>query len=304
MNIELVNELHWDKITIDRCDFRAGMHVDVLRLDKIHPVIEGNKWFKLQYYLEDALRLGFKSLLSFGGAHSNHIVAVAYAAKLANLQSIGVIRGEKPETLSAALIDAMNAGMELSYLSREEYRQKNDPDLLNNIREQWGDPYVIPEGGYGKHGVRGAEEILANIDTVDYSHIACAVGTGTMLAGIANVSLPGQTLIGISVMKGNFELKKQIDALLSSTEIENRITINQNYHFGGYAKNHDKLIAYMNDFYLRFGIPTDFVYTAKLMYGLEEMCKTDQFAKGNRVLIIHSGGLQGNRSLTPGMLAF
>jgi len=304
MNVELANELHWDKVTVDNCDFHAGVHTDVLRLDKLHAVVSGNKWFKLKNYLEAAILQGFTSVLSFGGAHSNHVVALAYAARRSNLNCIGIIRGEKPALPSASLTDAEHFGMEFGYLSREEYRQKDDPKLLNKIREQWGDPYIIPEGGYGVPGVRGAEEIVSGIDISKYSHIVCAVGTGTMLAGIANMSLPGQTIVGISVMKGNFELKKKVASMLSNPELEDRITFEHNYHFGGYAQQDDKVISFMNAFYLKTGIPTDFVYTAKLMYGIEDLYRKGVIARGSQILVVHSGGLQGNRSLLPGVLAF
>jgi len=204
-------------ITIQHLPFFSAKNVpvDILRLDLLHPIVSGNKWFKLQYYLQDAIAGKKNIIATFGGAYSNHIVATAYAAKEAGLQSMGYIRGENPGKLSATLQDAVKYGMQLAFVDREMYRDKE------LIIQQNHDPqfYWIMEGGYGNLGSKGAADILKVIDTSGYSHILCAVGTGTMLSGLIRASLPGQEVTGISVLKNHFGLEEEVDALLDEDSI-------------------------------------------------------------------------------------
>ncbi len=274
--------------------------LDVLRLDKIDPVISGNKWFKLKYYLEDALQNGHRRLLSFGGAWSNHIVATACAARKAGLESTGIIRGEKPAFLSGALQKAQAWGMQLVFVPRETYNQKKDPAFIEQLLQQYGPSYIIPEGGAGTAGIKGAAEIGKLVDLSGYSHLLCAVGTGTMLSGLALGAAPGLQITGIPVLKG-FE-RWRPEGLPAA--IMANMVIQTGYHQGGYAKKNGQLIDFMNGFYAQTGIPTDFVYTGKLFFSMLDLIKKDYFPSGSRVLAIHSGGLQGNDSLPPGTLAF
>jgi 1-aminocyclopropane-1-carboxylate deaminase/D-cysteine desulfhydrase-like pyridoxal-dependent ACC family enzyme len=269
----------------------------VLRLDKIHPLVSGNKWFKLRYYLEEAGSQHKKHIVTFGGAWSNHLHATAAACMQNGLQSTGIIRGEKPSILSSTLQQCREMGMNLVFSSREDYRQKKLPEILSG-----NNYYVIPEGGYGISGARGAATILEIFPASSYSHIACAVGTGTMMAGLIRGTLPGQMVIGVSVLKNNDDLEKSISHLLNPANSHYRII--HDYHFGGYAKCTQELFDNMNDFYRETGIPSDFVYTGKLFAGIRDMINKDQFAPGSRLLIIHSGGLQGNTSLDKGTLMF
>ncbi len=270
--------------------------VAVLRLDRIHPVISGNKWFKLKYYLADAEKIPARTIISFGGPWSNHIVAVAAAGKLFSLRTIGLIRGERPQNLSATLQEAVSYGMDLHFLNRNDYRSKKLPD-------QMAAPgyYLIPEGGYGPFGAAGASDIFQLVTPGRYTHICCAAGTGTMAAGLINAAMPGQTTVVVNVLK-NPSLKKNIDALLKSPATP--WVIIPDHHFGGYAKYSGELIAFMNDFYRRTNIPSDFVYTAKLFFAVEDLVRKDFFPAGSSLLIIHSGGLQGNASLKKGTLIF
>ncbi len=268
-----------------------GIEADTLRLDRIHPVISGNKWFKLKYYLLDAAAGKSKTLISFGGAYSNHIVALACAAKQCGFESVGIIRGEASGRPSPTLQAAAGYGMQLRFMSRAEYREKTQ--WLHELSIKFPSSHIIPEGGAGEAGIKGSEEILALADQSKYSHIFCAMGTGTMCLGLARAASAQQYVHGICVLKGFQEFQ---DAA--------RLRIHHDYHFGGYAKKTPELIHFMNQLHRQTGIPTDFVYTGKLFYAVADLAGRDYFPAGSRLLLIHSGGLQGNRSLPKGMLDF
>ncbi len=270
--------------------------LSVLRLDKIHPFISGNKWFKLRYYLDEAASLGKKKILTFGGAWSNHIAATAAICNLHAIPCIGIIRGEEPAIPSSTLLFAKQTGMQLVFISRHDYKQKKIPLPISSE-----DNYIINEGGYGEPGARGASTIL-EFCSKEYSHYCCATGTGTMLAGLINAAVPGQQVTGISVMKSNRELEEKVADLVQNKTIDWQLL--HDYHFGGYAKHQPALIRFMNEFYEHAGVPSDFVYTAKLFYAVTDLIKKDFFIPGSRILLVHSGGLQGNASLDKGTLIF
>ncbi|MBX3256221.1 MAG: pyridoxal-phosphate dependent enzyme [Chitinophagaceae bacterium] len=277
--------------------------VDVLRLDKIHPVISGNKWFKLKYYLQNARLKGCDRIVTFGGAYSNHIAATAYAAKLHGFQSTGLIRGEEPQVWSHTLQAARSSGMLLQFLSRTDYnRYKRNISAYTNPGNV-GKAYVVPEGGFGQPGVKGASEILETTDISKYSHIIAAVGTGTTIAGLIHKTTDSQQILGISSMKNNNSLSTEIELLLNRS-LPGRFYLVNEYHFGGYARYTDTLIEWMNNFYREHRIPLDFVYTGKMMYGIFDMISKDLFPAGSGILAVHSGGLQGNGSLAPGVLKY
>ena len=306
MNLELANELEWNKICSDPWKGFDGIDVDVLRLDKIHSIVSGNKWFKLKYEIAYAKANGYDRVMSFGGAFSNHILALAYTAKSEGLQSVGLIRGEIDPQSSPTLKDALHYGMELISIGRKEFREKTREDFLEKLKSDLPGTLMIPEGGYGIRGAKGAAEILRlqSVNAVEYSHILCAVGTGTLMAGIINAAAPGTVVLGIPVMKGNMNLINEVKVLLSDRDHPAEFSLLNDFHFGGYAKYSPGLIRFMNEFYHHTQIPTDFVYTAKLMYATQQLCKDGRIEKGSRVLVIHSGGIQGNRSLQPGTLDF
>lgn len=274
--------------------------LDVLRLDRIHPVVSGNKWFKLKYYLEEAVQLKASTVATFGGAWSNHIVAVAYACKEASLESIGIIRGEKPVALSAALKDAENYGMKLFFVSRQEYKDKQQ--IISNYGNK--DWYWINEGGYGQNGTKGAAEISSSYDLSSYSHIIAAVGTGTMVAGLIGSSHNEQQIIGISATKGNLSLKNEILFLLDKVPHENKFELFHDYHFGGFGRHPDEFINFLNQVYLQHNLPLDIVYTGKTFFAIEDLLKKNHFSEESKLLMIHSGGLQGNKSLGDKVLAY
>ena len=272
--------------------------IDCLRLDKLHPALSGNKWFKLLPWLRLAADQGATGIASFGGVWSNHLLATAAAAQHLGLKAYGIVRGEELST--ACLQDCRALGMELIFVSRSDYRafqQYNDRlDLPDKV-------FVVPEGGQGLPGVTGAAAMLDPLPFPgNYTDVAVAVGTGTSLAGILSALAPHQQAIGISALKGENRLSAQINAWVPNRE--NQFTISFRFHFGGYARHDANLLAFMNEVYREQQIPLDFVYTAKLFYGIRKMLQENYFPPEARLLLIHSGGLQGNRSLPVGSLAY
>jgi len=294
----MISSLAFDNITVDNISpvGQNDVQVDVLRLDKINNVISGNKWFKLRYYLEEAASQHKKGIVTFGGAWSNHIIATAAACDINGLKSIGIIRGEEPRQFSPTLIHAQELGMQLIFITRDAYYRKEIPASVES--EEY---FIVNEGGYGIPGAKGASTILDYCDN-KYSHYCCAAGTGTMMAGIINHSSPDQMAIGISVMKNNTGLEEMVQALLVNKNKNWKII--HDYHFGGYAKHGPALFSFMNEFYRRTNIPTDFVYTGKLFFAVSDLIDKKYFPAGSRLLLIHSGGLQGNESLSTGSLIF
>lgn len=298
--------------------------IDILRLDLLHPVISGNKQFKLKGHLQQAQHLSADKIITFGGAWSNHLIAAAFAAREAGLDSIGIVRGEQPAVLSATLSSALQYGMQLEFITRQEYKDKTSPEFLDRLTRGYPGAYIIPEGGAGLPGILGCEDILHTIDHSIYTHILCAVGTGTMLFGLIRASLPGQTIIGVPVLKGIAPLSFTESSFLTSDlsfltsdlsflttdpsvltpEQSQRARLLPGYHFGGYARHPPELIDFINEFYHTTAIPSDIVYTGKLFYALTHRIRNDYFPPSSRLLVIHSGGLQGNRSLKPGILKF
>lgn len=274
--------------------------VSILRLDRVHPIISGNKWFKLKYYIAGSIRQSKHTIATFGGAYSNHIVATACVGQENGLQTIGFIRGEAGGQPSHTLQQARSYGMKIVFVDRQQYREKE------RIVQAYHQPgwLWIPEGGYGQEGVKGTAEILKITDTSMYSHIACAVGTGTMMAGLIRQAMGHQEVIGISVLKGNLDAAMQLKALLSVEEQQKKYTINHDYHFGGYAKHPEALLSFMRQTWQEEKLATDIVYTSKLLYGIKDMLQQQQFPPGSRLLLIHSGGLQGNGSLPANTLPF
>lgn len=295
------DKLYFDKIFVQKISEpllkQKNVALSVLRLDEVHPVISGNKWFKLKYYLQEAKQKGFNTIGTFGGAWSNHIVATAYACKLNGLKCIGIIRGEKPLHYSATLLNAAKYKMQLHFVSRSEYKNPSE------IQKQFQNIYWINEGGYGIKGAEGASEILATIPGNLYSHIVCAVGSGTMMAGLVKAAT-SQTVIGISVLKGNTALNEKVCSLLTEKEQIKTFSINSDFHFGGYAKYNQQLLAFMRTVWYEHKLPTDIVYTSKTFFAVRELIANDTIKSGSNVLMIHSGGLQGNLSLPANTLPF
>ncbi|MFI5128691.1 MAG: 1-aminocyclopropane-1-carboxylate deaminase/D-cysteine desulfhydrase [Chitinophagales bacterium] len=291
-------QLAFDNISTDPVHLfeEKDIKISVLRLDKIHPVISGNKWFKLRYYLEEAKEQRKKKIVTFGGAWSNHIVATAAASKTYDFLSAGIIRGEEPVQLSPTLLQAKDQGMQLHFISREDYHEKKLPPEFQN-----DECYLVGEGGYGPKGAEGAALIL-KYNKEKFTHCCCAAGTGTMMAGLIRAISPSQKVIGISVLKNNYDLEKNVRSILGDERKEWQII--HDYHFGGYAKYKPALIKFMNEFYGQTNIPSDFVYTAKLFFAIYDLVNNDFFPYKSKLLLVHSGGLQGNISLPKGTLIY
>jgi 1-aminocyclopropane-1-carboxylate deaminase len=271
--------------------------VSVLRLDLLHPIISGNKWFKLRFYLQEALRLQKKRVITFGGAWSNHLLATAAACQTMGLRSAGLVRGERPNVMSHTLQQAVELGMELFFFNREDYRQKKIPSPLLTDTD-----YLINEGGAGNLGVQGAATLLEGVDKERYSHIICAAGTGTTLAGIINAAPKDTRVIGIAVLNDLDSIENTVHNLVPHPCAPWQLLTG--YAWGGYAKHPAALLSFMNTFYTQTSIPTDIVYTSKLFYACIDLIKNNFFSAGSRLLVVHSGGLQGNRSLPPGTFCF
>lgn len=273
-----------------------GIKADTLRLDLIHPHVSGNKWYKLKYHITEALAAGKKGLLSYGGAWSNHLVAMAFACNEMGLRPAAVIRGEEPQVYGPALQQMKDLGMELVFVSRAEYKDKI-------ILPGYEDYQVVPEGGSGDLGIKGASEILKEVQG-DYSHIICAVGTGTTMAGIVNSAHHDQHVMGISALKVGDTTNNELLQYIRAHTTKNNYSMQFGYHFGGYAKRTDELIEFMNRLYAEEKIPTDFVYTGKLFYAVYNLLLSGYFPHNSHLLVIHSGGLQGNRGLPSGTLDY
>ena len=275
--------------------------VDVLRLDLIHPIISGNKWFKLKYHIEAALLENKKGIVTFGGAYSNHLAATAVACSETNLSSVGIIRGEQTHTENYSIRIMREAGMQIIYVSRDQYKNKNK--LINDFLASNPEYYYVPEGGQSAEGIKGAGEILVNAGN-GYTHIISSTGTGTTLAGLINSSSDQQEVIGISALKIPDTGSNELNTFLKSNTYKNNYTIIYDYHFGGYAKKTEELIAFMNLLYAEENIPTDFVYTGKMFYAVYDLIEKKYFPPGSKLLLVHTGGLIGNRSLPAGTLVF
>jgi 1-aminocyclopropane-1-carboxylate deaminase len=311
-----------DPISIDPLvSFSSStIEASMLRLDKLHPIVSGNKWFKLRYYIEEAISQSCSTIASFGGPYSNHLVALAYVAKENNVKSIGYVRASKEDTVTPSLQEAQAYGMQLEFTGRTHFQEiKND--LLktnqqtsidisntnnynnnnNNTDYKNGPIYYIDEGGYGEVGAKGAATIL-NAHCKDYTTIIAAVGTGTMLAGLINAAEAHQEVIGIPVLKNEESIEAEIKTLLKDST--KQFTLLHNFHQGGYAKTNPALIAFMNQLWETEKIPSDIVYTGKLLMAVDSLLKENYFKAGSKILVIHSGGLQGNRSLPLGTLLY
>ncbi|QMS87287.1 1-aminocyclopropane-1-carboxylate deaminase/D-cysteine desulfhydrase [Nostoc edaphicum CCNP1411] len=276
---------------------QAGVDLYVLRLDLMHPWVNGNKWFKLKYNLLEAREKNFTTLLTFGGAYSNHIYATAAAGNLFGFRTIGVIRGEERLPLNPTLSFAVQQGMQLVYLNREMYRQRNTPALQEYLQQRFGEVFIIPEGGSNFNGVRGCTEIIS--DAIAFNHICVACGTATTLAGIALSLHEEQKAIAFPVLKNGAFLAQDIESLLtnylaSGLSAPSNWELVCDYHFGGYAKVNNELLLFSQQFTQEHGVPLDYVYTAKMFYGVMDLLKQGFFCKGDRLLLVHTGGLQGN----------
>lgn len=285
-------------------DFLEEKNIElyVLREDLIHPTISGNKWRKLFYNLQEANNQGKSQLLTFGGAFSNHIAATAAAGKAFGFKTIGIIRGEEHLPLNSTLQLAIENGMQLKYVSRNFYREeKYNSIFLEELKAEFGDFYLVPEGGSNALAVKGCTEIIKNIE-IDYDIICCACGTGGTIAGIIASVDETKQVIGFPALKGGEFLENDIQQLLTAyqhkfaIEINNKNwSLNTDYHFGGYAKRTKELIEFVAFFNEKYNIPLDYIYTGKMLFGIYNMVKMSAIFNGKKIVAVHTGGLQGNK---------
>jgi 1-aminocyclopropane-1-carboxylate deaminase len=276
--------------------------LDIALLDSIHPSFGGNKWFKLKYNIAEAKRRGAKAIVTFGGAYSNHIYATAAACMAYGIPCIGFIRGEDADRNNSTLSKAISFGMQVEFLSRLDYAEKDTELFEYELHEKFGAIYIIPEGGANFFGINGCMEILKEIKN-EYDTILISCGTGTTLTGIVLSAAPHQQIIGFAPMKGGAYLKESIQYNLNDflgnnevvTELMQNVTIIDTYHFGGFAKVNDTLRQSKKELEQIFGFELDYVYTAKMFYGFFEMLQNGKINENQRLLAIHTGGLQGNK---------
>jgi len=271
-----------------------GIKLFIKREDLNHPELSGNKWHKLKYNLITAKEDGYETLLTFGGAYSNHIYATAAAGKLFGFKTIGIIRGEEHLPLNPTLSFAVSKGMKIHYVNRKSYREKNSSEFIDQLKEKFGKFYLLPEGGTNKLAVKGASEIISNID-IDFDYVCCACGTGGTLAGLITGLNGKKKALGFSVLKGSSFLLNDVEKLIyeSAGEKYNNWDINLDFHFGGYAKINSDLIGFIKRFQKITSIPIEPIYTGKLLFGVYNLILNNYFRNGINILVIHTGGLQG-----------
>lgn len=273
---------------------KAGIRLFIKRDDLIHPTVSGNKWRKLKYNLQQAISENTTTLLTFGGAYSNHLYATAAAGNALGLKTIGIVRGEDyAEKLTPTLLFCQEQNMTLHFVSRQEYRRRNDPEYLTELSIKFENPYIIPEGGTSDLALKGVEEMTFEVEDglqrkPDF--YAVAVGTGGTAAGILS---SGNNVLAFSALKGGGFLKTDIESLLTEKDQTGNLQLFTDYHFGGYAKWTPELVAFMTEFKQNHNIQLEQVYTAKMFYGLYDLIKQDFFKRDTVIVAVHTGGLQG-----------
>ena len=268
--------------------------ISMLRLDAMHPIISGNKWYKLQYNLEAAIQQNCAGILTFGGAFSNHLIATAAAAQANNIESIGIVRGipEPQNKPNSVLQQCQDYGMKLVFISREEYAQKDSLPFLEQLNNHYPQYYIIPEGGANEAGRKGMQAMMNHIPKA-FDYIVLSVGSGTTFAGLRNVLPVHQHLLGFAPMKGGKYLTEEIKRHIQSQQDVHWEIIDR-FHFGGFGKTTNELNSFMQEFTEQYGFELDRVYTAKMMFGLKQMLSENAFPAKAKILCIHTGGLTGN----------
>lgn len=281
---------------------KKKVELSMLRLDQVHPVISGNKLFKLVYFLCEAKESTHKTIITFGGAYSNHLSATAFASKQLNLKSIAIVRGEKPKVLSSTLLFCLEQGMKLDFVSRSFYHRKDEKKFLDGLQMKYGEYILIPEGGFSIKGKEGASLINEYFTDQDFDYVCLPVGTATTFAGIVEANKDETGIMGFPVLKNFNDIEKRFQEL--NVNHQKKYFWAGDYHFGGFAKKTPGLISFMKSFYEQNKIELDFVYTAKMMFGIYDLISKKYFSPGSRILCIHTGGLQGNQSLLQEELIF
>lgn len=265
----------------------------IKRIDLVHPTISGNKFFKLKYNLLEARKLGFSQLLSFGGAYSNHIYALSHAAHEYGFDSIGIIRGEElqHQALNPMLATASKLGMQLQFISRQDYRRKHTPEFLAELQQRYPNAYILPEGGTNDLAIQGTAEIVTDADRENFDVICCAVGTGGTIAGLINASSTQQKVIGFSALKGDF-LTEEVRKWTTQTNWQ----IYTDDTFGGYGKYDQRLLDFIQYITDQYQLPLEPIYTGKAFYQLWQLIQQNHFTASTRILFMHTGALHTGSS--------
>jgi len=266
----------------------------VKRDDLLHPIISGNKWRKLKYSLNHALTMGANTIISMGGTYSNHLHALAYIGKVLGLKTVGLIRGEAPATLTPSLLDMQHWGMELRFVSRSDYRLLRQYKQWNSLPNLTAGQYWLPEGGAEALALLGVAELVGEIDR-SYDVLCVPCGTGTTLAGLVTAVADNVSVLGFTALKNAGFLTADVNALLPKPY--NNWRINLDYHFGGFAKTNAALLDFITDFELKHQMPLEPVYTGKMLYGLYDLVEKQHFQPNQRIIALHTGGLQGKRGV-------
>ena len=283
------------KAKVQFLEKRKGVEISLLREDQIHPEISGNKFRKLKYNLEEFSKGNHETILTFGGAYSNHISATAAAGKEFGIKTIGIIRGEELEekrSENPTLRFAENCGMQFKFISREQYRNKTSPKFLDELKSEFGKCYILPEGGTNDLAVKGCEEILGN-HTKDFDFICCPVGTGGTISGLINTAENHQKILGFPALKDSEYLMEEIKRWTNRSNFE----LISDYHFGGYAKVNPELLDFLNAFKSQFDVTLDAIYTGKMLFGIYQIMDKGYFPTHSKILAVHTGGIQGNEGM-------
>lgn len=295
---------HYKEILIQHLNHQIleekNIQLSIARIDLTHPQVSGNKWFKLKYNLEEAQKQGKDTLLSFGGAYSNHIYALASAGKRYGFKTIAIIRGEEHLPLNNTLDFVQKSGTKIFYLDRSTYREKQSEKVISFLQEKFGDFYLVPEGGSNAWAVKGCAEILPRLPE-KYDYVCTPCGTGGTLAGLLAGNPYESEILGFSALKGGTFLREDILNLLQDYEItfdtwisHKNFQLFTEYHFGGYAKTKPELLNFIKDFVAKYAIETEPIYTGKMFYAIFDLLEKGYFKENTRVLALHTGGLRGN----------
>lgn len=288
---------------VDHLTKQAEIELIMARFDRIHPIISGNKLFKLHFFIANLLNNPKKNMVTSGGAYSNHLSASAYYCKINNIRCFGIVRGEDSITSSHTLDFCRDQGMQITFCNRTNFRELNEHSAAAMLNLLESDMLYVPSGGFHPLGAAGAEIMFDLINPYSPTHIVLAMGTGTTMAGFVLANKNEVELIGVSALKGMSDWNERFNYLLMKDDF-NKPIIWDNYHCGGYGKYDNALLQSMNNLYKNHNIETDFVYTGKMMSAVLHQIEQGYFKPGSKVICIHTGGLQGNKGLGTKMLAF
>jgi 1-aminocyclopropane-1-carboxylate deaminase len=275
---------------------KANIALWIVRADLIHPLASGNKFYKLAPTLEYAKQRNIKHLVSFGGAFSNHIHALALSAQAHGFSSIGIIRGEPEYQNNPTLRDAKEAGMQLEFVDRKTYKRRYEQEYLQQLQQRYPNALIIPEGGSNQYAIEGCMQFAEEINSIIQPDIVTvAAGTGATVAGLACGTNAKQRTIAYAVLKDK-TLNQRIQGFINNQDETAKVTIEQ-ADFGGYAKLNKELLDFILGWLDKTDILLDPIYTGKMGMRLMQQIKAAEYKQGTTIAMVHSGGLQGWRGM-------